>query len=78
MGGIYFYKKIVSHFSQLACPLHNLANQPRFVWSQEADWYFTQLNKALCSTPIFKLLDLLQPFEIKTDASIFSIGVVLK
>jgi hypothetical protein len=77
-GGINFYRKFVAHFSQLAKPLHQLANQPHFDWNADAEKHFTQLKQALCSAPVLRLPDLQQPFEIEMDASQFMIGVVLK
>jgi hypothetical protein len=33
LGGINFYRKFIPHFSQLAKPLHHLANQSTFLWT---------------------------------------------
>jgi hypothetical protein len=78
MGGINFYRKFVSHFSQLARPLHQLTNKEKFIWSLDAQHHFDKLKQALCSAPVLRLLDLVQPFKIESDASQFVIGAVLK
>eukprot|EP00253_Pinus_taeda_P008244 PITA_08244 len=69
MGGINFYRKFVSHFSQLARPLHQLSHQAKFIWDAEYEQHFAQLKSALCSAPVLHLPDMNQPFEIETDAS---------
>ncbi len=78
MGGINFYRKFVSHFSQLARPLHQLSHQVKFIWDAESEQHFAQLKSALCSAPVLRLPYMNQPFEIETDASQFAIGAVLK
>jgi hypothetical protein len=78
MGGINFYRKFVSHFSQLAHPLHQLSNHAKFIWNAEVAHHFAKLKTTLCSSPVLCLSDMTQPFEIETDASQFTIGVVLK
>jgi len=78
MRGINFYRKFISHFSQLACPLHQLSHQPKFVWTPEDEHHFMKLNTTLCSAPILQLPDMNHPFEIETNASQFAIGAVIK
>jgi len=79
LGGINFYRKFILHFSQIARPLHQLSNSSTaFNWTNEASSNFDQLKKALCSSPVLRLHDLSQPFEIESDASQYAIGVVLK
>lgn len=78
MGGINFYRKFVSHFSQLAHPLHQLANQAKFLWNPESECHFKRLKIALCFAPVLRLPNMNQPFEIEIDASQLAIGVVLK
>jgi len=78
MGGINFYRKFVSHFSQLARPLHQLSHQAKFIWDAESEQHFAQLKSVLCSAPVLCLPDMNQPFEMETDASQFAIGAILK
>jgi len=77
MGGIIFYRKFVSHLSQLAPPLHQLTNQDKFIWFADSQCHFDKLKQALSFAPVLRLYDLIQPFEIETNASQFSIGAIL-
>jgi hypothetical protein len=45
---------------------------------QRSARHFAKLKTTLCSSPVLRLSDMTQPFEIETDASQFAIGVVLK
>jgi hypothetical protein len=78
MGGIEFYKKFVSHFSQLARPLHQLINQNNFIWNLDTFHHFDKLNKYLFFALVLRFPNLLQAFEIEMDASQFFIGRLLK
>jgi hypothetical protein len=71
MGDINFYMKFVSHFSQLAHPLHQLSNHAKFNWNAEVAHHFAKLKTTLCSTPVLCLSNMTRPFEIETDASQF-------
>ena len=78
MGGINFYQRFIGNFSQLARPHHQLPNRNQFVWSPLAQKQFQALKNALCYAHVLHLPDLQSPFEIDTDVSQYSIGVVLK
>jgi hypothetical protein len=78
MGGINFYRKFVSHFSQLAHLLHQLTNKDNFIWFADAQCHFDKLKKPYALLRSSDFPDLVQPFEIETDASQFAIGTVLK
>jgi len=62
MGGINYYCKFVSQFSQWARLIHQLANTKKFQWSPDDDRNFARVKQVLCSTPILRLPDLQQPF----------------
>jgi hypothetical protein len=47
------------------------------VWGQSQQQAFNDLKKRLCSAPVLSLPDLQYPFEIKTDASDYVVGIVL-
>jgi hypothetical protein len=68
MGGINFYRKFVSHFSQMARPLDQLTNEEKFIWYAYVQRHFDKLKKALCSAPVLLFPNLVQPFEIEMDA----------
>ena len=79
LGGINFYYKFILHFSQIARHLHQLSNSSStFIWTNEATSHFSQLKEALCSSLVLHLSYLSQAFDIESDASQYSIGVMLK
>jgi hypothetical protein len=49
----------------------------KFVWGLSNRKMFNDLKKFLCSTPVFSLPDLQQPFEIEIDASDYVVGIVI-
>jgi hypothetical protein len=49
----------------------------KFVWGNEKEQAFDDLNHRLCSDPVLSLLNLQQPFEIETDASDYDVDAVL-
>lgn len=55
-----------------------MSNQAKFIWDAESEEQFAQLKIALCSSPILRLPNMNQPFEMESDASQFTVGVVLK
>jgi hypothetical protein len=78
MGGINFYCRFIAHFSQLACPLHNIFNQNEFVWSPLKQQQFQALKNTLCYALILHLPNLQYPFDIEMNAFQYAIVVVLK
>jgi hypothetical protein len=49
----------------------------KFAWARSQQKVFDNLKQLLCSAPVLSLLDLQQPFEIKTDASDYVVGAIL-
>jgi hypothetical protein len=47
------------------------------VWGMSQQKAFDDLKYHLCSTPMFSLLNIQQPFEIEIDASNYVVGVFL-
>jgi hypothetical protein len=47
------------------------------MWALSQQQAFDELNKYVCSSPILSLPDLQHPFEIKTDASDYFVGIIL-
>ncbi|CAI7770161.1 unnamed protein product [Closterium sp. NIES-54] len=59
-------------------PLTDLLHKDRiFVWGEEAEAAFQELNKFLVSPPVLRIADPSKPFEVVTDSSDFAIGAVL-
>ena len=48
-----------------------------FKWTPTEQQAFQKIKNKICTTPVLVLHDLHQPFEIETDASNYSIGVVI-
>jgi hypothetical protein len=48
-----------------------------FVWGKEQQRAFDDMKHLLCSSPVFSLLDLQQPFEIETESSDYVVGAFL-
>jgi RNase H-like domain found in reverse transcriptase/Reverse transcriptase (RNA-dependent DNA polymerase) len=73
-----FYCRFVKGFSHLAHPLHNLLKKDKkFIWSEECQESFDQLKKQFTEEPVLMMLDLLKPFEIQVDSSLFATGGIL-
>eukprot|EP00253_Pinus_taeda_P002649 PITA_02649 len=80
LGLANFYLNLVLGFSYFTWPLSQVTKggaKEKLFWSKSQQKAFTELKHHLCSEPVLTLPDLQQPFEIKTDASVYAIGVVL-
>jgi hypothetical protein len=80
LGLANFYRRFVLGFSHITWPLSQVPKRgakEKFVWSKYQQKAFVELKNCLCCAPMLTLPDLQQPFEIETDASDYSIGVVL-
>jgi hypothetical protein len=49
----------------------------KFAWGWSQQQEFDDLKQCLCSAPILSLPYLQQPFDIKTGASEYAVGIVL-
>ena len=70
LGAVQYWRKFISGFSSIAAPLHALTSiKEIFQWGGKHQRAFDTLKEKISTAPVLTLLDLLQPFEIKTDAS---------
>ena len=79
LGLANFYRRFVFGFSHLAWPLNQSlkgGTQEKFWWTEEKQKAFEDLQLKLCSAPILVLPNLQQSFEIETNVSNYSLGVV--
>ncbi|GBM74528.1 Retrovirus-related Pol polyprotein from transposon 17.6 [Araneus ventricosus] len=72
------YRKCIPNYSKLALPLTHLTkDKSLFTWAEKEQEDFDALKKHLTSSPWLSLLDFERPSAIWTDASKYSLGVVL-
>ena len=77
LGIIGYYRKFVKGYAHIAWPLTEMLKQDSFHWTLESELAFTQLKKALTSTPILALPNFNKVFMVEIDASTQGIGAVL-
>jgi hypothetical protein len=66
-----------SHIAWALGQVTMVGGKEKFVWGRSQKRLFDDLKQRLCSTPVNSLSNLHYPFEIKTDASDYALGVVL-
>jgi hypothetical protein len=67
-------------FSHIAWALNQInrgGGKEKFAWGRSQQQAFDDLKENFCSSPVLSLPDLHHPFEIKTDASDYVVGIVL-
>ncbi|GFY09785.1 hypothetical protein TNCV_3697471 [Trichonephila clavipes] len=70
--------KFIKNYADLCEPLCNFKRKLKnFCWSIEAQKAFDVVRAAITKAPVLKLQDFKKPFELFTDASSISVGVVL-
>lgn len=74
-----YYRSFVSHFSEIARPLHALTRKgQRFNWGWEQEQAFNELKQRLSSAPVLAAPIDEGKFVLDTDASDKAIGAVLQ
>ncbi|GJY28838.1 putative reverse transcriptase domain-containing protein [Tanacetum coccineum] len=73
-----YYRRSVKGFSLLALPLTKLMRKgEKFVWNEERDKSFEELNRRLVSSPVLTLPSGTGGYQIYSDASKKGLGCVL-
>ena len=73
-----FYRKFISHHSNIAKLLNNLTKKDRkFEWTNNTQLSFDNLKKKFTKEPILMIPDHKRPFQIKSDAFKVATGAVL-
>ncbi|GFS82416.1 retrovirus-related Pol polyprotein from transposon 297 [Trichonephila clavipes] len=73
-----WYAIFIKNYADLCEPLYNLKRKlKKFCWSIEVHKAFDVVKAAVTKTPVLKLPDFKQPFELFTDASSIGVGAVL-
>ena len=73
-----FYRKFISHYSNLARPLNDLTKKDwKFEWTPECQNAFDTLKRRFTEEPVLLMPDQAKPFQIEADASKVATGAVL-
>ena len=73
-----FYRRFIENFSLIARPLHNLIKKDeKWNWTKECQDAFERLKRIFTSHPVLIYPDLIQPYQLVTDASLIAYGGVL-
>ena len=64
-----FYRKFISHYSDIAKPLNDLTKKDRkFEWTNECQESFDTLKRCFTKEPMLLMPDHSKPFQIESDA----------
>ena len=80
MGLTGYYRDYLSHYAEIAAPLHDLTKKGKpncVVWGDREENAFAVLKEKLLCKPLLKLPDMQKPFVLRTDASDLGLGAVL-
>lgn len=78
LGICNYYKKFVSHFSEICAPLYRLLKvDTKFIWGEEENNAFVKLKSALTSYPVLRQPNFNKQFILYTDASSYALGAIL-
>ena len=78
LGLVNYYRRFIPHFSTVAKPLNTLLQKGQsYVWEQDQESSFIQLQHALVSYPVLRPPDYSLPFTLQTDWGQPGIGAVL-
>ena len=74
-----FYRKFIRNFSGISAPMMDIVKKRHkyFHWTEEAEKSSNLLKKKITEQPILVLSDFQKTFQVKCNASGFTIGVVL-
>ena len=73
-----FYRRFITHFSDIARPLNNLTKKDKkFEWTKECQEAFDCLKMKFTEEPVLMIPDHSKPFQIESDASKIATGAVL-
>ncbi len=78
LGMTSYYRRFISGFSDIACPLNRLTQKGvPFAWDKNCQHAFEQLKEQLISAPVLAFPDLNGDYILYTDARDVSMGAVL-
>ena len=74
-----FYRRFISHYSDLARPLHDLTKKDTpWRWEYTEQNAFDALKKRFTEAPVLLMPDKAKAFMVESDASKFATGAVLR
>ena len=78
-GLVSFYRKFIKNFSQICAPLIDTFRGSRhpFKWTEAADRDFKLFKKKITENPVLDFPSFDKVFQVETDASGTTVGVVL-
>jgi hypothetical protein len=78
VGASQYLRKFIASFTVAAAPLHAITSIGKsFQWGKNQQKAFDELKRKISQGTILTLPNLQNPFEVETDASRYSMGVVL-
>ena len=73
-----FYRKFISHYSDIAKPLNDLTKKDKkFEWTNKCQESFNTLKWCFTKEPVLLMPDHSKPFQIESDTSKVATGAVL-
>ena len=73
-----FYRKFISHYSDIAKPLNDLTKKDKkFEWTEECQTSFDTLKRRFTKEPVLLMPNHSKPFQIESDTSKVATGAVL-
>lgn len=72
-----YYRRFVYNYGKIARPLTDLLKKGNLGWNKDSAEAFSQLQRAMTTSPVLAMPDFSQPFSIECDASGKGLGVVL-
>ena len=74
-----YYCRFIHDYGNIARPLNNLLGKNKmFEWSQECQVTFDLLKRKFQESPVLLMPDMTKPFVVKSDASKYASGAVLR
>jgi hypothetical protein len=78
LGAVQYWRRFLLNFSFIASPLHSLTSvKNTFQWEGKKHKAFDTLKRKISTAPVLALSNLQHPFEIETDANVYTMGAIL-
>jgi len=78
LGFCNFYRAFIKNFSDIACPLNDLTyKNEQFIWTDKCNNAFLELKQICTNYPVLRTPDWTKQFVMETNASGYTLGVVI-